>query len=115
MNQSNLKNMIVLKNIPSNLVEEAIIILKSNKRIKKLEKIENSKSIDNTTNKKKEKDYLVKEAEMVISNYILELEHKKNEKKYNNKKLDKKYKKLKRYAYIATFIIIIQMLSLLIK
>lgn len=115
MNQSNLKNMIVLKNIPSNLVEEAIIILKSNKRIKKLEKIENSKSIDNTTNKRQEKDYLVKEAEMVISNYISEIENKKNEEKLNNKSLNRKYKKIKRYAYIATVIIIIQTLSLLIK
>ena len=29
MSQGNLKNMVVLKNLPSNLVEEAIVILKS--------------------------------------------------------------------------------------
>ena len=40
MSQSNLKNMIVLKNLPSNIVEEAIVILKTNKRIKKLEKVD---------------------------------------------------------------------------
>ena len=39
MNQSNLKNMVVLKNLPSNIVEEAIVILKTNKKVKKLEKI----------------------------------------------------------------------------
>ena len=40
METSNMKNMVVLKNLPSNLVEEAIIILKSNKKVKKLQKIE---------------------------------------------------------------------------
>ena len=38
METSNMKNMVVLKNLPSNLVEEAIIILKSSKKVKKLEK-----------------------------------------------------------------------------
>ena len=37
MNPNQMKNMIVLKNIPSNIVEEAIIILKNNKKIKSLE------------------------------------------------------------------------------
>ena len=32
MNMSDMKNMIVLKNLPSNLVDEAIIILKENKK-----------------------------------------------------------------------------------
>ena len=39
MEASNLKNMVVLKNLPSNIVDEAIIILKNSKKIKKLEKI----------------------------------------------------------------------------
>ena len=113
MNQSNLKNMVILKNLPSNLIEEAIIILKSNKKIKKLEKIENNKSIDNSSEKKQEKDYLVREAEMIISNYILKLEEKKNINTINNQKINKKYKKLKIYSYIATIIMIIQALLLL--
>ena len=33
MNQGELKNMVVLKNLPSNIVEEAIIVLKTNKKI----------------------------------------------------------------------------------
>ena len=40
MNQGGLKNMVVLKNLPSNIVEEAIIVLKTNKKIKQVEKIE---------------------------------------------------------------------------
>ena len=45
MNPNQMKNMIVLKNIPSNIVEEAIIILKNNKKIKSLERIEKQKSM----------------------------------------------------------------------
>ena len=40
MESSNLKNMVILRNLPSNLVEEAIIVLKTNKNAKKLEKID---------------------------------------------------------------------------
>ena len=36
MESSNLKNMVVLKNIPSNIIDEAIVVLKSNKKAKKL-------------------------------------------------------------------------------
>lgn len=43
METSNMKNMVVLKNLPSNLVEEAIVILKSSKKVRKLEKIEKKK------------------------------------------------------------------------
>ena len=43
MESSNLKNMVVLKNLPSNIVDEAIIILKASKKIRKVEKIDQSK------------------------------------------------------------------------
>ena len=43
MNQSGLKNMVVLRNLPSNIVEEAIVVLKTNSRVKQDEKIENVK------------------------------------------------------------------------
>ena len=71
MDISNMKNMVVLKNLPSNIVDEAIVILKSNKKIKKLEyaesKLNNSKN--NNENKNNNNDYIVNEAEMIISNY----------------------------------------------
>lgn len=38
METSNMKNMVVLKNLPSNLVEEAIVILKSTKKAKNQKK-----------------------------------------------------------------------------
>ena len=112
MNQSNLKNMVVLKNLPSNIVEEAIVILKTNKKIKKLEKIEINKISEETTCKKKEKDYLVKEAEMLVANYISSLENKKQERKTNNKKMEQKYKRIKNYAYMASLIILIETIIL---
>ena len=43
MDISNMKNIIILKNLPSNLIEEAIFILKQNKKVKKPELIENKK------------------------------------------------------------------------
>ena len=41
MNSENMKNMVVLKDIPSNIVEEAIIILKPNVKIKSLDIVDN--------------------------------------------------------------------------
>ena len=80
MEASNLKNMVVLKNLPSNIVDEAIIILKNSKKIKKLEKVENNK----TTNKKEkqttQKDYILKEAEMLVNSYVSKIENKEDKK-----------------------------------
>ena len=53
MKDSNLKNIVVLKNLPSNIVEEAFVVLKSNKYIKELEKIENTKKISTAETPKK--------------------------------------------------------------
>lgn len=75
MEESKLKNMVVLKNLPSNLIEEAIIVLKPNKNARKLEKIDNDKI--NKVEKSKnviEKDFVVKEAEFVITSYISNVE-----------------------------------------
>ena len=85
MEASNLKNMVVLKNLPSNIVDEAIIILKNSKKIKKLEKVENNK----TTNKKEkqttQKDYILKEAEMLVNSYVSKIENKEDKKFADNK------------------------------
>ena len=90
MNQSGLKNMVVLRNLPSNLIEEAIIVLKSNKNIKQIEKIDKNKVKEEPKEKVKERDYIQKEAEMLISNYIKRLEDRKKEKIENRKQENKK-------------------------
>lgn len=113
MEASNLKNMVILKNLPSNLVEEAIIILKANKKIKKLEKVENSKGIGNSKENSKEKDYILKEAEMLVSDYISKLEEK-NSKQMPSKKITKNYERLKTYAFVSSLIILIQAIFIII-
>ena len=90
MKNSYLQNMIVLKNLPSNLIEEAIVILKQNKKAKKYQYIdEKVKAVDI---REKDDNYIVKEAESVINNYITKLEMKSPKWKNNMKKLEKRYK-----------------------
>ena len=117
MENEKMKNMVILKNLPSNLVEEAIIILKSSKKVKKLEKIDKAEKINKEKQKNtpKEKDYIIKEAEMLISNYISKLENKHKQKQAKNISKNPKYIRLKKYSYIATIVIIIQAVLLFLK
>lgn len=93
MNSNQLKNIIVLKNLPSNLIDEAFIILKNNKKIKSLERIEKQSAGEEP--KEQREEYIVKEAEMVISNYLSNLEKDKQIKSHSLKQIEQKYKRLK--------------------
>ena len=112
METSKLKNMVVLRNLPSNLVDEAIIVLKSNKKIKKLEKIEKNRgtSLEKT---KKDKEYILKEAEMIVNEYMSKIESK-DKKEIFNKEAKIKYKKLRKYAIVTTVICAIQTILLIV-
>ena len=112
MQEGNFKNTIVLKNIPSNIIEEAIIVLKENKKAWKLEKVKNKENKTTKEIKPMSKDYVVSEAEMIVSNYISEM---KEEKEKPKEQETLKYKRLKRYAYITTAILLIQALCNLIS
>jgi len=128
------KDMLILKNLPSNLIEEAIVILKENNKIKNYQYVEEKrkmqekniakekskkesscvKNVNNQLNNlnktgdiEKEKDYIIKEAEMIISNYISELEKKSPRWKNNMKKLEEKYKKSLKLNVFLIFISII--------
>ena len=92
-----MKNIVVLKNLPSNLVDEAIVVLKSNKKIKKIEYSEkkNLKKGNSNIDIKNKQDYIIKEAEIVISDYITKLENQNLGSKLENSDLIKKYKRLK--------------------
>lgn len=81
-----MKNIVVLKNLPSNIVEEAIVVLKGNKV-----KLPENKDKGND-NKEKTNDYILKEAEMVISNYLSKVENRGLIGKKKNKGIEKKYK-----------------------
>ena len=91
--------------MPSNLIDEAFIILKNNKKIKALERIENKNN--SKLQKENSREYIVKEAEMIISNYLSKIEKEKQIKSYSVKQMENKYKKLKMVTIILSAIIII--------
>lgn len=105
MNESKMKNMVVLKNLPSNIVEEAYVILKPNKNFKQnIEKQENQ-------NTRISSDYVVKEAEMVVSNYLSKIEEKKTFRNLEVEKIERKYKKLKNTSMILAGILILNIIT----
>ena len=115
MDTSNLKNIVVLKDLPSNLVEEAIVVLKENQKIQKLEFVDQEKKTKpieqlpkNCVQKKKKnlkninqkenknpRDYIIKEAQLLIADYISKIENKNRKESQSFKDLKKKCKKLK--------------------
>ena len=87
MESSDMKNMVVIKNLPSNMVEEAIIIFKENQRVKEIELIERGYNINS-------------------SDYIKKIEN--NKKRPNaNKDILLKYKLLKLYSVLSSVMIIV--------
>lgn len=94
----NLKNMLVIKDLPSNLIEEAYVVLnpklkaKMNEVEKSIDKFDNAKQ--NSNDKIIRKNYILEEAKYVLLNYVSKYETKFE--KVNNKLLEKKYKKLKK-------------------
>ena len=113
---SNLKNMVILKNFPSNIIEEAIVILKQGSKIKDIQKIQNKEINKQSTNSKKdgkEKEYIIKEAEMLINQYLAKIENQKKEKK-QNQKFQNKYFKLKKFTIAVTTLAIVDLISFII-
>ena len=100
-----MKDMIVIKNLPSNIVEEAWVVIKpevKNKEKDLIKRMKNSK-----INTKKENGYVLKEAESVIYDYLENINNYEDKKKYNN--IIKKYNKLKKisFALLAIYLIMI--------
>ena len=105
MNNLDMKNIIVLKDLPSNIIDEAIVILKNNK-IKKNEKLENNNEYVNTS--------IINEAQNVITEYIEKLEQPKKDKQ-KERKIVLKYKKLQIVTILITAMMIISFLINFIK
>mgnify|MGYP001633093324 FL=1 len=108
MKQNQMKNMVVIKDLPSNIVDEAIIILKNNKKIKSLNTIE--KQGMEQPEKEINENYVVKEAEMVISNFISQIEKEKHFKSFSIKQLEFRYKKMKVITIILSIIVVINII-----
>ena len=116
MEKGNMKNIVILKDLPSNMIEEAIVVLKENKKIKRYQYVD---SEGKKTNKKVEKvnndkEYILKEAELVIHDYISTLETKSLKWKNNMKKLENKYKQSVKLNIILAFSTVISLLVSLI-
>lgn len=102
--------MVVLKNLPSNIVDEAFVVFKSSKKTKKLEKIEQNKSLQGNNTNNKNKEFFLKEAEMLVNDYIKKIEKTDKTTIIQPKKTNKK---LKLWAYISTSIAIAELIVLI--
>ena len=110
MKSNQMKNIIILKDIPSNLIEEAFVILKSNKKVKALERIDSKNGNRNVMQKSGE--YIIKEAEMVISNYLSKIEKEKQIKSYSVRQIENKYKRIKAISIILGVMLLINSILL---
>lgn len=112
MEKENMKNMVILKDLPSNIAEEAIVILKPNIKLKSLNLAETKKENKKTksSSKANTKKYIVNEAEMIINNYLSSMETQKKNNLKVNKKIEVKYK---RARAISIFLGVLLLLSFL--
>lgn len=96
MNIEDMKNIIVLRDLPSNMVEEAIVILKPNMKVENIKAREKAKENVTVGSKRKDnpKEYIIKEAESVVSQYISKLEQPK-QLEIVNQKLKTKYNRVR--------------------
>lgn len=130
-----MKNVIILKNLPSNLIDEAIVIVKDKKKIKDINysefikdggekfsssankqtsnrviqgymKEEDLKKLEDT--KKEDRKYVIKEAEIVVTNYLSKIDNKIPEKRI--KRLEKSYKRAKKMSIILGIISVISII-----
>lgn len=96
MDISRMKNIIVLKDLPSNIVDEAIVVLKSGARLKNMETSDTKHNGNLGENEGSNSETAIKEAEFIVENYLKGLEDKKtsNEKQSNIKKMRIQYRKM---------------------
>lgn len=114
MDISQMKNIIVLKDLPSNIVDEAIVILKNNTNVKRKEKVENRNSNKLEENSVENYELVIKEAEYIIQNYIKNIENP-TEPKNNIQNMNIKYKKLQISSLLLGITTIISLIVSIIK
>lgn len=125
MNRENVKNVIILKNLPSNLIDEAIMVVKDKKKVKNIDTSNlikdggenfstlNDKQVKNRAIqgymreedlkniekiKKEDRKYVIKEAELVVTNYLNKIEKPLSERKI--KKLESSYKRVRTLNFL---------------
>ena len=98
MEKCKMKNVVVLRNLPSNLIEEAFVVVKSKKIAKSSERIDaRNEKIDG---KNKDDGYIVREAESVLASFVSFIE--KKERKKVDLGLKRRYNMLKIYGVLVT-------------
>ena len=122
MNSENIKSIIILKDLPSNFIDEAIFVVKNKKEAKNL----NNQDLLSNKNKviqgymneedlkkiekinKEGRSYIVKEAEFVVNGYINKLDKSLEEKKVKN--IERKYKRTKILNFILGTTIVVSLI-----
>lgn len=97
MQNNKVKNTIVLRGMASNVVDEAIVILKPNVKIKKMELTKNYR-VKHTS-----KEFIIKEAEHVVMEYINRIDQ--EALKNSKMKLEMKVKKLQLISIISILLL----------
>ena len=118
---NNMKNIVILKNLPSNIIEEAIVVVKNKKQIfddvdinsKNKNEVQGYMSNDDFKKmekiKQESREYVVKEAESVIANYLEKVSDRERRKKRKN--IEARYYKIK---YMNIALILLTMMSTII-
>lgn len=103
MEKGKMKNVVVLRNLPSNLIDEAFVVVKSKNVARSLERIDGKN--ENIDRKNKDDGYIVREAESVLSSYVSLVEKK------DDKKVDfgikRRYNMLKIYGVLVTVALVV--------
>ena len=94
MEHENKDNILLLKNLPSNLIEEAIVVLKENHKLPVGER----KYVVEAPKEPKGENYIIKEAELLVMEYMQKLENRKD--KRTTMDWWKKYRQAKRWNYV---------------
>ena len=113
METNNLKNTVILKSVPSNIVDEAIFVLKKNIKIKEAE-LQNQRETIGKEVTEKTDNYIVKEAEMIINDYCNKVENVQKRDKVI-KSMQRKYNKIKKLLIGTTIVAIIEMIVVILK
>lgn len=98
MEKCKMKNVVVLRNLPSNLIEEAFVVVKSKKIAKSLERIDAKN--ENIERRNKDDGYIIREAESVLTSFVSLME--KKERKKVDLGLNRRYNMLKIYGVLVT-------------
>jgi len=93
----NLRNIVILKDLPSNVIEEAFVVLKKNQKVRKLEHIDNkNNNFVCEKNGEDDNEFIIREAELLLADYIDDCDYEENSIYKINNNFEKKYKRMKR-------------------